>query len=88
MRYRFGCTYGYAEGDYRTDVLYLGCGYRFAFGYGLQYFRAAVEICQSGSAFYQADSRVILNIELKLKACRLAADECQRVQACTLIFML
>ena len=47
MHYRFGCTYGYAEGDYRTDVLYLGCGYRFAFGYGLQYFRAAVEICQS-----------------------------------------
>ena len=52
VRYRFGCTYGYAEGDYRTDVLYLGCGYRFAFGYGLQYFRAAVEICQSGSTFY------------------------------------
>ena len=25
MRYRFGCTYGYAEGDYRTDVLYFGC---------------------------------------------------------------
>lgn len=24
MRYRFGCTYGYAEGDYRTDVLYFG----------------------------------------------------------------
>ena len=25
MRYRVGCTYGYAEGDYQTDVLYLGC---------------------------------------------------------------
>ena len=29
-----------------------GCGYCVAFGYGLQYFRAAVEICQSSSTFY------------------------------------
>lgn len=28
------------------------CRYCTAFGYGLQYFRAAVEICQSSSAFY------------------------------------
>ena len=41
-----------SNGFVMSVIVLVGAGYCVAFGYGLQYFRAAVEICQSSSTFY------------------------------------